>query len=63
MRLESKKYLFDVLQAARNLQRFSEGKTFPQYEADGYFTGSLADFSIHSRALSAGEVSYLAGAR
>jgi concanavalin A-like lectin/glucanase superfamily protein/F5/8 type C domain-containing protein len=34
-----------------------------QYEADGYFTGSLADFSIYNRALSAGEVSYLAGAR
>jgi len=34
-----------------------------QYAADGYFTGSLADFSMYSRALSAGEVSYLAGAR
>ncbi len=34
MRLESKKYLFDILQAARDLQRFSEGKTLSQYEAD-----------------------------
>jgi hypothetical protein len=34
-----------------------------QYEADGYFTGSLADLSIYSRALSAGEVRYLAGGR
>jgi len=34
-----------------------------QYTADGYFTGSLADFSIYSRALSAGEVRYLAGDR
>jgi uncharacterized protein with HEPN domain len=32
MRLESKKYLFDILQAARNLQRFSEGKTLSHYE-------------------------------
>jgi len=34
-----------------------------QYTADGYFTGSLADFSIYNRALSAGEVRYLAGDR
>jgi len=34
-----------------------------QYAADGYFTGLLADFSIYNRALSAGEVRYLAGDR
>jgi len=34
-----------------------------QYEADDYFTGSVADFSIYSQALSAGEVRYLAGGR
>ncbi|UCD50419.1 MAG: LamG domain-containing protein, partial [Phycisphaerales bacterium] len=34
-----------------------------QYAADGYFTGSLADLSIYNRALSAGEVRYLAGDR
>jgi len=34
-----------------------------QYEADAYFTGLLADFSIYSRALSEGEVRYLAGDR
>ena len=34
-----------------------------QYDADAYFTGLLADFSIYSRALSAGEVRYLAGDR
>ncbi len=34
-----------------------------QWEADAYLTGLIADFSIYSRALSAGEVSYLAGAR
>jgi hypothetical protein len=26
MRLESKKYLFDILQAAKNLQQFSQDK-------------------------------------
>ncbi|UCD52898.1 MAG: hypothetical protein JSW27_09710, partial [Phycisphaerales bacterium] len=34
-----------------------------QYAADGYFTGSLADLAIYNRALSAGEVRYLAGDR
>ena len=34
-----------------------------QYDADGYFDGLLADLSIYSRALSAGEVRYLAGDR
>ena len=34
-----------------------------QYEADGYFDGLLADFGIYDRALSAGEVRYLAGDR
>ncbi len=34
-----------------------------QYAADGYFAGSLDDFVIYSRALSAGEVRYLAGDR
>jgi len=34
-----------------------------QYEADGYFAGLLADFSIYDSALSAGEVRYLAGDR
>jgi uncharacterized protein with HEPN domain len=34
MRLESKKYLHDVLEAGRRLDRFSESKTFTDYEAD-----------------------------
>jgi len=34
MRLESKKYLYDVLQAGRNLRRFAEGKTFSDYQTD-----------------------------
>ncbi|MBP7052906.1 MAG: discoidin domain-containing protein [Phycisphaerae bacterium] len=34
-----------------------------QYSADGYFLGSLDDFRIYNRALSAPEVRYLAGDR
>ncbi len=34
-----------------------------QYTADAYFAGSLDDFAIYSRALSPGEVRYLAGDR
>ncbi len=34
-----------------------------QYAADAYFGGSLDNFVIYSRALSAGEVRYLAGDR
>jgi len=34
-----------------------------QWAADAYFTGSVADFSIYSRALTSGEVRYLAGDR
>ena len=31
MQLESKKYLYDILQAPKNLQQFSEGKAFQDY--------------------------------
>jgi len=34
-----------------------------QYTGDGYFNGLLADLSIYSRALSPGEIRYLAGDR
>ena len=34
MRLESKKYLFDITQAAKLLSQFSSGKTFADYIAD-----------------------------
>ncbi len=34
MRLESKKYLFDIIQAAKLLSQFSSGKTFADYIAD-----------------------------
>jgi uncharacterized protein with HEPN domain len=34
MRLKSKKYLFDIIQAAKLLSQFSSGKTFADYIAD-----------------------------
>jgi uncharacterized protein with HEPN domain len=34
MRLESKKYLYDALQAGRNIRVFCEGKTLADYQAD-----------------------------
>lgn len=34
MRLESKKYLFDIVQAARLLRQFSSGKSYADYTAD-----------------------------
>ena len=34
-----------------------------QFTADAYFTGALDDFRIYNRALSAGELRYLAGDR
>jgi hypothetical protein len=34
-----------------------------QYTADAYYKGALDDFRIYSRALSKGEVMYLAGLR
>ena len=34
MRLETKKYLYDILQAAKRLTQFSNGKSFSDYQAD-----------------------------
>lgn len=34
MQLESKKYLYDILQAGTNLRQFTSGKAFSDYEAD-----------------------------
>ena len=52
MRLESKKYLYDILQAARNLQQFIQGKTFPDYEADALIRAAVErQFEIIGEAL------------
>ena len=52
MQLESKKYLYDVLQAARRLQQFSVGKTFPDYAADALLRSAAErQFEIIGEAL------------
>ena len=52
MRLESKKYLYDILQAARNLVRFSDGKDLSHYEADALLRSAIErQFEIIGEAL------------
>ena len=52
MRLESKKYLYDVLQAGRNLRQFTEAKGFPDYQADAQLRSATErQFEINGEAL------------
>ena len=52
MRLESKKYLFDILQAAEKLQEFSQDKAFPDYEADALLRSAVErQFEVIGEAL------------
>ncbi len=52
MRLESKKYLYDILQAAGNLEQFRHGKGFADYEADVMLRSAIErQFEIIGEAL------------
>ena len=52
MRLESKKYLFDILKAAENLRQFTHDKAFSDYEADALLRSAVErQFEIIGEAL------------
>ena len=53
MRLETKKYLHDIQLAADRIERFCNGKTFPQYLADEMLRAAVErQFGIIGEALS-----------
>ena len=55
MRLESKKYLYDVLQAAKQVEEFCRGKSFTDYEADALLRSAVErQFEIIGEALRPG---------
>ena len=41
MKLESRKYLYDIQRAARLLREFSDGKTFVDYEGDAMLRSAV----------------------
>ncbi|MFQ5700697.1 MAG: DUF86 domain-containing protein [Acidobacteriota bacterium] len=52
MRLESKKCLYDVLQAGKNLRQFTEGKAFSDYQPDAQLRSATErQFEIIGEAL------------
>ena len=53
MRRDPRKYLYDVSVAADRVERFLEGKSFPEYEADELLrAGVERQFEIMGEALS-----------
>jgi uncharacterized protein with HEPN domain len=52
MRLETKKYLYDILQAAKSLLQFNTGKSFVDYQGDALLrSASERQFEIIGEAL------------
>ena len=52
MRLESKKYLYDIVQAARNVAEFTKDRRFSDYEADAMLRAAVErQFEIIGEAL------------
>ncbi|MDP2660846.1 MAG: DUF86 domain-containing protein [Dehalococcoidia bacterium] len=52
MRLESKKYLYDIAEAARLIADFTAGKAFTQYEGDAMLRSAVErQFEIVGEAL------------
>ena len=48
MRLEAKKYLYDILQAAKRLDDFSRDEAFKEYDADVLLRSAVErQFELH----------------